>query len=186
MGALPTDTGDSWTDAAVEQNRQWMTAYALSMIGDPTAADDAVQEAFTIAYQKRGEFERGTNFGGWLRTILRHVALRHIERAGRRPVITHEQAVARLEAASAALTARSLDPSWAEDRAGFLRECLRKLTDIARKLVRMRYADGMSSTQMASACGRSVSSVNVSVFRARAALADCIRDKEAPPGRGRA
>jgi len=35
------------------------------------AADDVAQEAFVVAFEKLQTFERGTNFGAWVRTIAR-------------------------------------------------------------------------------------------------------------------
>jgi DNA-directed RNA polymerase specialized sigma24 family protein len=43
----------------------------------------------------------------------------------------------------------------------------------------MRYTQDESAATMAEQLGMSVSAVNVGVFRARAALADCITRKEA-------
>ncbi len=50
----------------------WLVAAGCS--GDRTAADDIVQEAAVIAFQKRAEFRRGTNFAAWLTQIVRHCA----------------------------------------------------------------------------------------------------------------
>jgi RNA polymerase sigma-70 factor (ECF subfamily) len=66
-----------------------------------------------------------------------------------------------------------------ERRYVFLSECLEALGRRARQLIDMRYTQDESAATMAEQLGMSVSAVNVGVFRARAALADCITRKEA-------
>ncbi len=168
---------DPWGEAAVRQNQRWLTAYVLAQIGDPTAADDLVQDVFSIAFEKRGSFEPGTNFGAWLRSIARNVVLRYFEKRARRPVVSRDDALARLDRLAAAAEDRSVDPAWARSRAEILRECLKDLTDRARRLVTERYGMGRSPAAVSASTGQSISAVNVGLFRARASLADCLRRK---------
>src|SRR5688500_15956626 len=46
--------------------------------------DDLVQEAFISAYLRLGEYRLGTDFGAWLRTLARHLALNERRRLERR------------------------------------------------------------------------------------------------------
>lgn len=55
-------------------------ALAAGYLGDPAEAEDAVQEAALLAYQRRGQFRAGTNFAAWLGTFVRHV----VQNAGRK------------------------------------------------------------------------------------------------------
>jgi len=168
---------DPWSEAAFRQNQRWLTAYVLAQIGDPTAADDLVQDVFSIAFEKRGTFEPGTNFGAWLRSIARNLVLRHYEKRARRPVVASDEAVARLDQLAAAAEDRAVDPAWTQSRTELLRECLKELTERARRLVRERYGMGRSPAAVSASTGQSVSAVNVALFRARAALAKCLRRK---------
>ncbi len=168
---------DPWSEAAVRQNQRWLTAYVLAQTGDPSAADDLVQDVFSIAFEKRGSFEPGTNFGAWLRTIARNLILRHFEKRARRPVIAGDEAVARLDQLAAAAEDRAVDPAWKQSRAELLRECLKELTERARQLVDERYGLGRSPAAVSASTGQSISAVNVGLFRARAVLAKCLRRK---------
>jgi RNA polymerase sigma-70 factor (ECF subfamily) len=49
-----------------------LRAFALSLTNDPITADDLVQDTFLRAWANLARFERGTNLGAWLFTILRH------------------------------------------------------------------------------------------------------------------
>jgi len=170
---------DPWSAAAIEQNRQWLMAYMLSLAGDPAVSDDLVQEVFTIAFQKRESFAPGTNFGGWLRGIARNVALRHCEARGRQPLVARQEVVERLDQAAAEGESRNMDPGWIETRKRFLRECVAKLTERVRRMLDLRYTRGCSATEVADALSQTVPSVNVALFRARQSLAVCVQRKEA-------
>jgi len=50
-----------------------LRAFAMSLCGNPTRADDLAQETLMKAWDKIGSFEPGTNLKAWLFTILRNV-----------------------------------------------------------------------------------------------------------------
>src|SRR5690349_16759513 len=103
---------DPWSTAAIEQNRQWLLAYLLMLTGDPVAADDLVQEVFVVALRKRVNFVAGTNFGGWLRTIAKNVALNYGKRHGREILISNDMAVEALDRVAARAEAKEHDPDY--------------------------------------------------------------------------
>jgi RNA polymerase sigma-70 factor, ECF subfamily len=49
-----------------------LRAFAFTLTNDPTRVDDLVQDAFVRAWSNIDHFERGSNLGAWLFTILRH------------------------------------------------------------------------------------------------------------------
>src|SRR5688500_13183957 len=49
-----------------------LRAFAFSLTSDPARVDDLVQDAFLRAWVNIDRFERGSNLGAWLFTILRH------------------------------------------------------------------------------------------------------------------
>lgn len=50
----------------------YLRAFAVSLSGSTTVADDLVQETLVKAWSHADSFERGTNFRAWLVTILRN------------------------------------------------------------------------------------------------------------------
>jgi RNA polymerase sigma-70 factor (ECF subfamily) len=58
------------------------------MTGQPSSAEDLVQEAFLRAFRAFNQFERGTNFKAWLFRILTNVFLNDYRRKGREPQST--------------------------------------------------------------------------------------------------
>jgi len=57
-------------------NAQSMLRFADFVLHDRSAAEDAVQEAFMIAFQRRGTLRDQSAFAAWLRTIALRESLR--------------------------------------------------------------------------------------------------------------
>ena len=58
---------------------------ALRLTGNPSEADDLVQETMLKAYRAWHQFQQGTNAKGWLLTILRHAFINEYRRRTRHP-----------------------------------------------------------------------------------------------------
>ncbi len=57
---------------------------AAGILGDPTEADDVLQEAVLAALHKLDRFDPGTNFLAWMGRFVRNVAHNEIRKRGRR------------------------------------------------------------------------------------------------------
>jgi RNA polymerase sigma-70 factor (ECF subfamily) len=74
---------------------------AAGVAGDPSAAEDIVQDAALIAFQKVREFRPGSNFAAWLVEIVRRCALNHRRKSkGRRTYATDPAVLVRLDKAT--------------------------------------------------------------------------------------
>ena len=58
---------------------------ALRLTGNPSDADDLVQETMLKAYRAWHQYQPGTNAKGWLLTILRHAFINEYRRRRRHP-----------------------------------------------------------------------------------------------------
>jgi RNA polymerase sigma-70 factor (ECF subfamily) len=58
---------------------------ALRLTGNPSDADDLVQETMLKAYRAWDQYEKGTNAKAWLLTILRHAFINEYRRKTRHP-----------------------------------------------------------------------------------------------------
>src|SRR5687767_2514608 len=76
----------------------WMRGLARSLVGDRDEAEDLVQDAVVVALEKRAEVR--LDLAGWLRTVLRNLALRRVGREGRRSSVERQAARAESSAAS--------------------------------------------------------------------------------------
>ncbi len=64
------------------QFQQDLYLYVRSLLPDPDAAADVVQEANVVLWEKREQFQIGTNFRAWAFQISRYKVMQHTERCG--------------------------------------------------------------------------------------------------------
>jgi RNA polymerase sigma-70 factor, ECF subfamily len=161
--------------AVVESYETKVRIIIAAILPSDDQVDDIVQETFVVAYRKLRDYEPGTEFGAWIKTIARHVALN--ERRG----WMREQRLKRTFRAeiehgidgrlSEALAA---DGEEALERLG---ECLSKLGEPARTVLDAFYWQGHPSAQIAKARNQTDTWVRGMLFRARSALANCLQAK---------
>ena len=96
--------------------------------------DDLVQEVFLHVYRKLDQFEEGTNFRAWARAIIRNKCMVFIRTMQRRQKLTD----AFQEELS--LQAESHLKQHEDDMFPKLENCLGKLSEDDRKLLRLRYS----------------------------------------------
>lgn len=70
-------------EALVREYTPAVYGHALRFFGDPTAAEDVVQEVFVKAYRSLGSFDGRSTFSTWLFRVTRNACL-DMFRAGRR------------------------------------------------------------------------------------------------------
>jgi len=67
------------------QPKLWTIASAI--VGDRTLAEDVVQDAAITGLRRLGDFEKGSNFVGWISQIVRFTALNHLKTRKRRRIV---------------------------------------------------------------------------------------------------
>jgi len=149
-------------------------AYLLSMLADPHAADDVLQEANIVIWERRDEFTPGTSFDAWAFTIARFQAMAHRKTLSRtkQKGILGGDALQRVEAA---FEKRSQHAGVVRDA---LRTCLKKLSPDQRAVLDARYAHDEAVSVAAEKLGRSARTLYKSLHRIRKTLLDCIRQQE--------
>lgn len=154
------------------QSDIWAFLLAL-MPGHPDVAD-VQQKINLVLWRQRGDFVRGSDFRAWALTVARYEVMAHRKQLGRQPHFVFDAEVIDQLADDAQA---ELWP--APERLQALERCLASLRDEDRKLLRHRYWKRGALEDYARNCGRSVSSLSVSLFRLRAGLRRCIaRDLE--------
>jgi RNA polymerase sigma-70 factor (ECF subfamily) len=88
-------------EASLRKYARSMLQYADFVLHDLSAAEDAVQEAFVIAWQRRGSLREASAFGPWLRRIVLRECLRWRRRPWVRWLTLTEQVVSRAPQADA-------------------------------------------------------------------------------------
>jgi RNA polymerase sigma-70 factor (ECF subfamily) len=142
----------------------------------PADAADALQETNRTLWEKRSEFEPGSNFIAWAFQIARY----KVQQAQRnRPVKTLAFDAALFEQ----LAERAQESlGLADVRLDALRACLSHLNEKERRLIQRRYAPGVAAQQVADEIGRPVHWVHTAVSRIRKRLFRCITDRLSQEG----
>ncbi len=79
-----------WFIEQVRREQAGLRAFVRTLGMRAEAVDDVAQEAFVVAFEKLQTFERGTNFGAWVRTIARFLVSKELRREERRQRVLAE------------------------------------------------------------------------------------------------
>ncbi|MGD9128536.1 MAG: sigma-70 family RNA polymerase sigma factor [Planctomycetia bacterium] len=151
-------------------HQRGILTYLLALTGSFAAAEDALQEASIVMWQKFSEFEEGTNFGAWARKIAYHMAMRSRQEASKRLPVFSNQFIDALGDAGMAEESRQGDRSRA------LKNCVNKLTKSDQDLLAYRYGNKeLSAKDVAEALNRPANTVYKALRRIRVGLLECVQ-----------
>lgn len=149
--------------------------YVLSMVaGQHHRAKDLLQETNLVIWRKSTEFRWGTDFGAWTRRIAHYCVLSDVRDTQRSPMLFSEELVRTL--------AVDYDKHAlaADERKRLLNDCLVKLPAAQKAVIRSRYVDGLSVSEIAKQNGKSGNATSALLYRIRLALLDCVARKAIP------
>lgn len=158
------------------EHQPMLRAFIVSLLPGLPGVDDVIQEANTILWTKRADFQLGTNFRAWVLRIARFQAMAHLKTLKRQRWISLDDQAADLIANE--LEDR-LDPHREEARIAALRCCLGRLTEPELDLLLRRYWKKQRLQDFAVLTGKSVNTLKITLFRLRAGLKRCI-ERELP------
>lgn len=151
-----------------------LRAYIVSLMPGSPDVGDVLQETNLVLWNKREEFELGSNFIAWSFTIARFQVLQHRRKSkqdGR--VVFSDKLIGVLA---------EMDPPSLSHEAYLqaLDRCMEKLDPKQRSLITCRYTPGRSLQKLADADGVSAGSLRISLMRIRSALKRCIETQGKP------
>jgi RNA polymerase sigma-70 factor (ECF subfamily) len=138
-----------------------LRAFARTLSGDPTSADDLAQDAMMKAWDARASFEMGTNMKAWTFMILRNQFYSEKRRSWRQTQLDQEAAERTLVAVDDPEAPVALDE---------LRLGLGQLPPEQREALILVGAGGFAYEEAAEICNCAVGTVKSRVSRARKAL----------------
>jgi RNA polymerase sigma-70 factor (ECF subfamily) len=138
-----------------------LRAFARTLAGDATQADDLAQDAMMKAWSARASFELGTNMKAWTFMILRNQFYSEKRRSWRQSQLDQEAAERTLVAPDDPMAPVALDE---------LRQGLGMLPPEQREALVLVGAGGFAYEEAAAICGCAVGTVKSRVSRARRAL----------------
>lgn len=147
-----------------------------AMLADAATVEDLAHEVFITAFMKLGDYRPGTDFRAWLKAIARNVALSERRRWARQQKMerNYRRALDDLMERALADVADQLGPEVLDS----LRGCVDGLAEPARAVVVAYYFEDRDVADIAARAGRTASWVKIVLFRARAALAQCLGRRE--------
>jgi RNA polymerase sigma-70 factor (ECF subfamily) len=138
-----------------------LRAFARTLCGDATAADDLAQDAVMKAWDARSSFQIGTNMKAWTFMILRNQFYSEKRRSWRQTQLDQEAVERTLVATDDPEAPVALDE---------MRQALSMLPSEQREALILVGAGGFAYEEAADICGCAVGTVKSRVSRARRAL----------------
>jgi len=138
-----------------------LRAFARSLTGEPTSADDLAQDTMMKAWDARGSFQMGTNMKAWTFMILRNQFYSEKRRSWRQSQLDQE---------AAERTLMAIDDPASPVALNELRLGLAMLPSEQRESLVLVGAGGFSYEEAAAICNCAVGTVKSRVSRARRAL----------------
>lgn len=153
------------------RHRGMVSSYVLSLVHDPTDAEDLLQDVAVNLMQKFDDFD-GRDFGAWARQVARWHVLNHWRAETRYRRALRSSTLDLLDGAFA--EAEEKPGTWEAHKAALIR-CLAGLSARLRGAFEMRYVNGLPLAQIASRLGKREGAVQMAMARTRDRLAECVR-----------
>ena len=158
------------------RHQQSVHLFIRSLLPNRVDADDVLQNTNLVLWKKFDQFESGSNFRAWAFRIAYLEVRSFLSRQSRDYHIFSDDFMQKV-AATAIQSAGTID-----SRQIALTDCLARLSDKDRDLIRRRYSDSGTAAAVAKEVGRSIDAVYKALARIRLALEKCINRKLADEG----
>ena len=153
---------------ALFRDRARLLGYVTAIVRDPHLADDVFQDVTLLAIQRAGRIGSAEHLLLWARKTARYKAMEALRARGG-SVALDDDVLDALEAEW-----NGLDSQAADERVDDLRACMQRLSPRARRVLDLRYGEGLSGAQVAGMLAIGVASVYVTLSRIHKALRDCM------------
>ncbi len=167
------DTGK--LEDAVSRHLPMLYRRAYRFVDNPHDAEDAVQDALLSAYKHLDQFKGGAKITTWLTSIVTNSALTQLRKKSRHPHTSLDESVADEQDYRVSDTLADERPSPESEyiEAELHGNLMRSVTDLPpalRRVVQLRYMDGLTTNEIARILGVPGGTVKTRVSRARSKL----------------
>lgn len=157
-----------------------LSVYLRAILPDHFAVEDCLQEAFSVLWEKYGA-EVGEDFRRLAFVCAKNKALQWLDRNKVTRLMVVDPAIAQKIAEAAVHSMEAVAPNEKEQRAEWLRACLKQLAPEQRKLLDARYGADSDSNggllELAKALGRKADALYKQLERLRVVLRTCVERK---------
>ncbi len=153
-----------------EREARWLLGVAERIVRERETAQDVLQEAFLLVWQRAGSYQRALGSArGWIYTVVRHRALDEARR------VRHDvPAGSAIEAVADARQTAADDSAFDADHDGRLDTCLGSLDQNKRVCIVAAFVDGCTHDEIAERVGAPVGTVKSWIRRGLIALKACL------------
>lgn len=151
------------------QNR--LHAYILSLLADPVAAQDVLQETNLVLIRKADDFQIDASFESWAYNTARFQVLAHLRDRKRDRLVLHEAFAEKLAPVAEVMAEET------ERRVQLLGGCVERLSDEHKSLLHKRYGKETAIATLAEAHGKTASAMKQMLYRIRNLLAACVKER---------
>ena len=151
------------------QNRLY--AYILSLLADPVASQDVLQETNLVLIRKADDFQNDASFESWAYNTARFQVLAHLRDRKRDRLVLHESFAEKLAPVAEVMAEET------ERRIQLLGGCVERLSDEHKALLHKRYGREASIATMAEELGKTASAMKQVLYRIRNLLAACVEER---------
>ena len=145
--------------------------YVHSMVRDSDAAKDVVQTTAITLLRKFTHYDPARDFLPWALGVAKFEVLSHRRDHARDVVQFHSELM------------DQLTEQWVEvaeemsDQTAALQHCVTRLPEKSRQLVRLKYLEGLNSSELAERLNRKAGSIRVTLQRIREQLGVCVEQQ---------
>lgn len=150
-----------------------LRAYLRTLVPNRDDAEDVLQAAATVLWDKFDDYQPGTRFDCWAYQVVRFQALSHFKTKRRSRLVFNDEVLAIVADHAAAMAAKT------EETMESLGICLEKLTERDREVLRMRFQPGATNRSVAETLGRSERTVGRLLNQLYGNLLECIQHRSA-------
>lgn len=154
-----------------EEHGPLIRGFLMAATGCPHQADDLQQNVARVLLEKFAAYDAARPFRCWALGIARLEALKWRQRLARRREVLSVEAIDLLQACGQ----DEADPL--AERLARLPGCVAELPEASRRLLAMRYEQGLASRVIAVREGRTATAVDMALSRIRRVLRECIDRK---------
>jgi RNA polymerase sigma-70 factor, ECF subfamily len=149
--------------------RPQLLVYIRTLAG-PDQMEDIFQQVTVVLLERQHDLTEAGNFHSWCRSVARHIAWRERDRSRRLIAINDEQLLDLVDEALSELPGSDV----LNHQKMLLQKCTEQLSEANRLLLKERYTRNKSLKEIASSSNRSEGSLQVTFYRIRKALQQCI------------
>ncbi|MEL6108939.1 MAG: sigma-70 family RNA polymerase sigma factor [Planctomycetota bacterium] len=166
-GSMPTEQ----YFLAVTGIQNKLYAFILSLLADPVAAQDVLQETNLVLVRKADDYQPDASFESWAYSTARFQVMAHLRDRNRDRIVLDEAFVLKVAPEAEVMADET------EHKIRVLGACVERLSTDHRMMLQKRYGKAATMASLAKEHGKSASAIKQVLYRIRSLLAQCVKER---------